>query len=305
VADACEDPADDAALDAIVARIRRVYGIWGKGTTVERMRRDWETLFAPALEPSDTAPCDANGVAAQWIAGANARNDRVLLYFHGGGYQIGSIATHRDLILRIAEAAGCRALGVDYRLAPEHRFPAAVEDAVAVYRWVLDQGYAPAKIAIAGDSAGGGLALAALVALRGRGFPMPAAAAMLSPWTDLAAAGASYRTRAAHDPIHQRGMLLALAKTYLGPDGDPREPLASPLYADLRGLPPLLIQVGDRETILDDSRGLAERARATGVDTTLEIWDGMIHVFQLHAAELASAGRAIASIGAFFRRRWD
>ena len=212
------------------------------------------------------------------------------------------MASHRDLIAQIALASGCRVLAINYRLAPEHRFPAALDDAIAAYDWMLGQGLTPGNVAFAGDSAGGNLVLAAMLALRERGLPLPVSAVLMSPWTDLAATGASYVTRAEADPIHQRPMILALAKNYLGGQGDPRDPLVSPLYADLQGLPPLLIQVGDRETVLDDSVMLTDLARAAGVDVNLEVWDGMIHVFQMFGAELPEAHRAIASIAGFLNQ---
>ena len=193
-------------------------------------------------------------------------------------------------------------LAINYRLAPEHRFPAALDDALAAYGWMLDQGLKPGNVAFAGDSAGGNLVLAAMLALRERGLPLPVSAVLMSPWTDLAATGASYVSRAEADPIHQRAMILALAKNYLGGQGDPCDPLVSPLYADLGGLPPLLIQVGDRETVLDDSVMFADLARAAGVDVHLEVWDGMIHVFQMFGAELSEAHQAIASIAQFLNR---
>jgi epsilon-lactone hydrolase len=205
------------------------------------------------------------------------------------------------LIARIAGASGYRVLAINYRLAPEHRFPAPLEDAIAAYGWMLDQGLRPDNIAFAGDSAGGTLALTAMLGLRQRGLPLPAAGVLMSPWTDLAATGETYVSRADADPIHQRPMIAALAKNYLGEGGDPRDPLVSPLYADLAGLPPLLIQVGDRETVLADSTMVADSARIAGVDVELQVWDGMIHVFQMFA-ELPEAHRAIASIAEFLKR---
>jgi len=195
-------------------------------------------------------------------------------------------------------------LAINYRLAPEHPFPAPLEDAMAAYRWMLQQGLNPEDIAFAGDSAGGNLVLAAMLSLRERGAPLPVAGVLMSPWTDLAATGESYVSRADADPIHQRPMILALAKNYLGENGDPRNPLASPLYAELAGLPPLLIQVGDRETVLDDSIMFADKARVAGVDVELQIWDGMIHVFQMFGAELPEACRAIDSIAKFLNGRF-
>jgi monoterpene epsilon-lactone hydrolase len=299
-------PGEDIAaipVDLVIERIRRVYGGWNRSTSVEQMRRDWDAAFEGCTVPASCERVSAGGVDGEWIAPSGARQDKAILYFHGGGFRLGSVSSHRDLIARIADASGCRALAINYRLAPEHRFPAPVEDALAAYGWMLDRGLKPENIAFAGDSAGGNLVLAAMLSLRERGLPLPVAGVLMSPWTDLAAAGASYVSRADADPIHQRPMILALAKNYLGEGGDPSDPMASPLYADLTGLPPLLIQVGDRETVLDDSTMFAEKARAAGVDVELQVWDGMIHVFQMFAAELADGCRAIGSIAQFLTRR--
>ncbi|WP_349631643.1 alpha/beta hydrolase [Bradyrhizobium tropiciagri] len=243
----------------------------------------------------------ADGVEAEWLTPRDASVGMAILYFHGGGFRMGSVTSHRDLIARFADASRCAVLAINYRLAPEYRFPAALDDALAAYGFLLDQGFKPDGIALAGDSAGGNLALALMLALRDRGQPLPAAAVLMSPWTDLAATGASYQSRAEADPIHQRKMILALAKDYLGEDGDPRHPLASPLYADLAGLPPLLIQVGDRETVRDDSVMFAQKAEAAGVDVALEVFAGMIHVFQMFP-EIPQARDAIASAGGFLRK---
>lgn len=291
----------DGAAEAVIARIRAVYARWGRNTGIDEMRRDWETLHAPDVSAPAAEPVIANGVAAAWIGGEHLRRDRAVLFFHGGGFQMGSIETHRALAAAIAEGAGCRALSVDYRRAPEHRFPAPVEDALAAFDWLRAGGLEARHIALAGDSAGGGLAVSLMLALKARGHALPAAAALMSPWTDMEASGESFASRAAADPFHQRAMIQALARTYLGRGGDPRDPLASPIHGDLAGLPPLLIQVGERETVLDDSRMLAERARAAGVDAKLEVWPRMFHVFQLYA-ELAEARAAISEIGAHLAR---
>jgi acetyl esterase/lipase len=216
---------------------------------------------------------------------------------------IGSIKTHRDLAGRISRAAGARVLNVDYRLAPEHPHPAAVEDATAAYRWLLARDQDPRRLAIAGDSAGGGLTIATLVALRDQDHPLPAAAVCLSPWVDLEGVGDSMKTCADIDPMIQLDHLLQMAKLYLG-GLPPRTPLAAPLYADLSGLPPLYIQVGTAETLLDDSNRIAERARKVGVDVTLEPWEDMIHVFQAFAPILPEGQQAIDKIGEFLRARW-
>ncbi len=292
----------DTPLQRIIDRILAVYGRWGRATTIDTMRRDWDALHAPEPSAPAPVPVSANGICAAWIGHAGADAERAILFFHGGGFQIGSVESHRSLMANIAAGTGCRVLGIDYRLAPEHRFPAPLEDALAAYDWLIAQGFAPERVALAGDSAGGGLAVSLLLALKARGAPLPAAAAVMSPWTDMEATGESYVTRSAADPIHQRATIAALARAYLGRSGDPRNPLASPIHGDLAGLPPLLVQVGDRETVLDDARMLADRARAAGVEVTLEIWDGMIHVFQLHAAELSEARDAIRRISDFLRR---
>ncbi|WP_338823546.1 alpha/beta hydrolase [Bradyrhizobium septentrionale] len=288
-------------VDRAIERLRAIYRNWSRDTTVAQMRSDWDAAFAGCSVPVTCQQVSAGGVDGEWIVPADAPRDKAVLYFHGGGFRIGSVASHRDLVARIADASGCRVLAVNYRLAPEHRFPAALDDALIAYQYLRDQGLRPADIAFAGDSAGGNLVLSVMLAARGRGLPLPAAAALMSPWTDLAANGASYESRAEADPIHQCAMILALAKNYLGKDGDPRDPLASPLYADLAGLPPLLVQVGDRETVRDDATELAAKAKAAGVETELQVWDGMIHVFQMFP-EIPQAGEAIASLANFLRK---
>jgi acetyl esterase/lipase len=291
-----------APIDLAIARIRGVYRSWNRDTSVAQMRGDWDVAFGGCTAPVTCERVSAGGVDGEWISPANPPRDKAILYFHGGGFRIGSVASHRDLVAQIAFAGGCRVLAINYRLAPEHRFPAALDDALAAYDWMRERGLKPGNVAFAGDSAGGNLVLAAMLALRERRLPLPVSAVLMSPWIDLAATGASYVSRAEADPIHQRPMILALAKNYLGGQGDPSDPLVSPLYADLRGLPPLLIQVGDRETVLDDSVMFADKARAAGVDVDLQVWDGMIHVFQMFGAELPEAHQAIASIAGFLNR---
>lgn len=258
------------------------------------------TAMAPPPEGVTCTPCAAGGRPAEWVAADGADPRRALLYLHGGGYCIGSINSHRLLAADLSRAAGLRVLLLDYRLAPEHPFPAAVEDAAAAYRFLLDAGHDRRQLAIAGDSAGGGLTAATLLALRDRDVPLPAAAALLSPWLDLTQSGESMTTCAARDPMVQRDGLQRMADAYLA-GADPRTPLASPLFADLRHLPPLLIHVGSAETLLDDARRFAARASAAGVDATLEVWDDMIHVW--HAFGLLPEARAAqARLGEFLRR---
>lgn len=268
--------------------------------------QEGRAAFEGAVSMLPTAPdvrCEAvvaGGVPGEWIVPPGAEESRVLLYLHGGGYVIGSVNTHRDMVSRIARAAQARALAIDYRLAPEHPFPAAVEDATAAYRWLLASGMPAERIVIAGDSAGGGLTLATLLALRDAGDLLPAAAVCISPWTDLAVTGESMDTKADVDPMIRKAEAIEGAKLYLA-GADPKTPLASPLYADLSGLPHLLIQVGTHETLQDDSVRLAERARAAGVDVTLEQWEEMIHVWHFFAFILPEAQQAIDRIGQFVR----
>ncbi len=290
------------ALNMIVQMLRAQRTL--EMPSVEQMRAGLEAMAQMSPLPPDVRAeaVNASGVPAEWIAVDTGPEERFVLYLHGGGYVIGSIRTHRDLAQRIARAARARVLLIDYRLAPEHPHPAAVQDATAAYSWMLESGIAPSRIAIAGDSAGGGLTAATLVALRDAGKPLPAAGVMLSPWVDLEGLGESMRTKAEVDPMVQREFLLRMAEMYLAGQ-DPRTPLAAPLYADLRGLPPLLIQVGTAETLLDDSLRFAEKARAAGVDVTLEPWEDMIHVWQAFAALLPEGQQAIERIGAFLRER--
>jgi acetyl esterase/lipase len=271
--------------------------------TPQEMRPVLERLFTdfPSARQVKCEPVSAGGVKAEWITAANAAADRAILYLHGGGYIMGSINTHRELIARLSKAAQARILALDYRLAPEHPFPAPVEDATAAYRWMLAQGLKPSRIAVAGDSAGGGLTVAALVAFRDAGLPMPAAGIPISPWVDLEAIGESMKTRSSQDPIVKPEMIREIARVYLAGQ-NPRSPLAAPLYADLHGLPPLLIHVGDAEALLDDSKRLAERAKAAGVDVTLEVWPEMPHVWHLFAHFLPEGQQAIDRAGEFVRK---
>ena len=267
-------------------------------STPQEMRVLFEQMAAPPEADIKCDPVSASGVKAEWISAPGAVPGRAVLYLHGGGYVVGSIKTHRDLMGRVARAAKARVLGLDYRLAPEDPFPAAVDDSVAAYRWMLQQDLSPSRIAVAGDSAGGGLVVATLVAIRDAKLPMPATGVCLSPWVDLEGIGESMKTRAHADPVVQREGLTQMAAAYLG-GKDARTPLAAPLYADLKGLPPLLIQVGDAETLLDDSNRLAQRARAAGVQVKLEVWPEMIHVFQLFAGFLPEGQQAVDGIGQY------
>ena len=272
--------------------------------TLEESRSGFEQLanMFPTAADVSTEAVEAGGVPAEWVGVPESREERVILYLHGGGYVIGSLATHRSLVSRLARAAQARSLSVDYRLAPEHPFPAAVEDATAAYRWLLGSGVEASRVVIAGDSAGGGLTLAALLALRDAGDPLPGAGVCLSPWTDLEGTGASAQPGGADDPLLDLEGLREMGRHYFA-EGDARHPHAAPLYGDYAGLPPLLIQVGTRELLLDDARRVAERARAAGVDVELEEWAGLIHVWQMFGDGIPEAVDAVNKIGEFVRKR--
>ena len=249
----------------------------------------------------DVTSVDANGVLAEWVAAPNANDNSAVLFLHGGAYILGSIESNRELAARISKSTRSRVLNIEYRLAPENPFLAAVEDATDAYRWVLDQGIDPAQIAIAGASAGGGLTVAALVSFRDSGSPMPACAVCISPWVDLECIGGTMTSKAGVDPMIQRDGLVGIANIYLnGPD--PRTPLAAPLHVDLTGLPPTLVLVGTWETLLSDSTRLVEKAESAGVDVTLEQWDEMIHVWPIYAPVLPEGQQAIDRIGEFVRQ---
>ena len=271
--------------------------------TLPEMRAGMEATARPADSDIIVEETTAGGVPAKYFTAPGADTSRVLLYFHGGGYVIGSTVSHAWLLGALSRATDTQVLALDYRLAPEHPFPAAVEDAVAAYQSLLDSGYAARDIAIGGDSAGGGLTAAALVSIRERGLAMPAAGVLLSPWTDLAGTGASITERASRDPlISDVSMINMMADHYVG-DDKATNPLVSPLYADLAGLPPLLIQVGTEEVLYDDSTRLDARARAAGVESTFEPWDGQVHVFQMQGWMVPEGQQAIDHIGEFVKSK--
>lgn len=273
--------------------------------TLQQLRQQLENQakLAPVAADVRCQAVDAGGVACEWVKAPGEADVRsAVLYLHGGGYYRGSLNTHRELCSRISRAAGVAVLSVGYRLAPEHPFPAALDDAVAAYRWLVGTGIAPHRIFLAGDSAGGGLAAALMLFLRDKREPLPGGAVLLSPWTDLGQTGPSILSRAAADPSLTKAYLDRFAAAYLG-DADPRDPLASPLFGDLRGLPPLLIQVGTAEILEDDAARFAEKAEAAGVTVRLERWPDMIHVWQRYALMLPEAQEAIERIGAWVRAR--
>jgi len=274
---------------------------------IEARRAAIEAMGAmlPADPEARFEPAAIGATPAEWVSVPSADPDRIVLYLHGGGFVTGSPTAYRSLTSRLSRAAAARVLAVDYRLAPEHLFPAALDDALAAYDGLLGADFRPERIVVAGDSAGGGLTASLLLTLRDRGRPAPAGWVLLSPLLDLAATGETMVTKVAIDPMVSPENVRQGAARYLGPDADPRNPLASPLYADLADLPPLLIQVGTAECLLDDARRFAARAREAGVTVDLEIWDEMIHVWQAFAPMLDEGQAAIEAIGRFVLSKVD
>jgi epsilon-lactone hydrolase len=288
--------------DAEIVALRAKLASRPRSPDYQQRRRDIDARGLAYGLPAGVKvePVTANGVRAEWTWTQGDANDAALLYLHGGGYVIGSLDSHRHLVAEAGRAAGCWALALDYRLAPEHPFPAPVEDTLAAYRWLLDRGVQPGRIAIAGDSAGGGLVVAAMVAMRDAGLPQPGCGWCISPWVDMEAKGETMTSRAAADPTVQREGILDMARLYMS-GADPRAPLASPIHAYLKGLAPLLIQVGACEVLLDDALSLAKVAGAADVRVDLQVWPEMIHVWHLFHPELAAGRRAIGDGAAFVR----
>jgi len=271
---------------------------------VEDSRKSLEELADIEEVPEDVTieNIDAGGVPAAWISTPGFVEENVVLYLHGGGYVEGSIHSHRGLAFRISRVSKSRVLLIDYRLAPEYPYPAALEDSVAAYKWMIDtEEINPENIIIGGDSAGGGLTAATLIKLRDLNITLPAAAVLLSPWTDLDMRGISIREKARVDPFVDASSLFFMASLYVG-DDDPKNPYISPLYADLKGLPPLLIQVGTAEVLLNDATRFAEKAESAGVDVTLDIWEDMVHVFQAFALWAPEGQQALEKIGEFIQK---
>lgn len=265
-------------LDKISQFLKRAFGTTVESTTVNDLYAEW-------LRPKDPAP------------------GKVLLYIHGGAYVVGSCRTHRQMVSHIARAARINALVPQYRLAPEHPFPAAIDDLVGVYRSLLDDGFKSGDIFVAGDSAGGGLTVATLLSLRHAGLPMPAAVVLLSPYLDVTASGESATTRAEQDPYFDAQDMSVVVDNYCGGEADLRNPLISPVFANVAGLPPTLIQVGDDEILLSDSTRFAEKMKEAGLNVELEIWPNMWHVFQLFIGKMPESRRAINRIGAYLKER--
>jgi acetyl esterase/lipase len=271
------------------------------GWVQRRERLDEVGSVWPVADDVKLELVDLDGVPGEWSLAPGSDATRVLIFFHGGGYCSGSILSHRRMVTEAGRAAGTRTLAVGYRLAPEHPFPAALDDALTAWRCLRNQGVEAGRIALGGDSAGGGLTVALINRLRDAGEELPGCAWLVSPWTDLTMSGETLATKDAIDPIMHKGYLVELADAYLPAETDRKDPQVSPLYADLTGLPPMLIQVGSAETLLADATRFAAAAGAAGVPVTLEIWPHMIHAWHLWNAHLEPGRRALASAGSFIR----
>ena len=294
---------DQSELDNVRALLRskpRPIG-WAE----RRQRLDAIGSVWPVADDVTLERVDVNGLDGEWSIAPGSDASHVLMFFHGGGYCSGSIVSHRRMVTEAGRAAGMRTLAVAYRLAPEHPFPAAYDDALTAWRFLRNQGIPASRLVIGGDSAGAGLAVALIRPLRDAHEELPACAWLVSPWMDLTMSGSTFASKDAVDPIIHKTYLNELADAYLPPGMDRKDPRISPLYADLRSFPPLLIQVGSAETLLDDATRFASAAGAADVPVTLEIWPHMIHAWHLWNAQLEPGRRALASAGAFIRAHVD
>ena len=272
------------------------------GWAQRRARLDEVGAYWPVADDVELNPVDLDGVPGEWSMVPGTDPSRVLVFFHGGGYCSGSVRSHRRMATEAGRAAGVRTLAVGYRLAPEHPFPAARDDALTAWHWLRKQGIDAAHIAVGGDSAGANLSVALINQLRADSEELPACAWLVSPWTDLTMSGSTMTTKDAVDPLMHKGYLEELANAYVPAGMESNDPRISVLYAELHGLPPALIQVGSEETLLDDASRFATAAGAADVPVTLEIWPHMIHAWHLWNAHLDAGRRALASAAAFIRR---
>jgi epsilon-lactone hydrolase len=289
-----------AQLDSLITLLRSRPMPETPNVADSRARYEKMAVLLGGAPDAKVEKVDAGGVPAEWVAAPGFDSTRAVLYLHGGGYAIGSLNTHRRMAYDISAACGARVLLIDYRLAPEHPFPAAVDDAAKAWRWLLQQGLSASRLAIAGDSAGGGLTIATLVNLRDLKLALPACAVAISPWVDLEGIGTSMTARSAQDPMVQKPGLLWMAEMYLS-GKDPKTPLAAPLHADLKGLPPVLVQVGSAETLLDDATRLAEKLHTAGGEVRLAVWPNQLHVFPFFAPILSEGRDGCLEIGTHIR----
>ncbi len=274
-----------------------------KNTSIEMLRQDCDETAARFFKPIpgiSYIPSDYPGFYAEWVESENAPAKKVVLYFHGGGFVMGNARSHRNMVGNFVKHLGIKALVFDYRLAPEHPAPAAVNDSAAIYSWLLEQGYQPENIGFAGDSAGGGIALATLLKCKDDDIPLPGVCAVFSPCTDMTISGESHITRVKADPCTPKGANETYLGYYVG-SGDPKHPYATPLFGDLSGLPPTIIQVGDNETLRDDSTRFAQKAQAAGSEIQIKVWKDMFHCFPLLAPMFPEATVALEEVCQFFR----
>ncbi len=279
---------------------RPLFDFDADGVTRHRLLLEKSAKMFKPVRSVNFTPVDINTVSAAWLSPEQPTGNRILLYIHGGGFNAGSINTHRDLASRIANTSGARVLIMNYRLAPEHKFPAGLEDIFNSYQWLLDQNILPESIGIAGDSAGGGLALSLLLMIKSHDLPMPSATALLSPWVDLSCSGHSLESNQDVDPMLNLSLLQSAANIYASSQAL-NDPLVSPLKGDFSGLCPMLIQIGTLEILQDDAIKLAKKAKESGVDVTLETWEGMFHVWHYFSKYLKQGKEAVNNIGTFFR----
>jgi epsilon-lactone hydrolase len=291
-------------IDEVRQMLKSLVG--GPDTPFLERRAQAQKFAAAFVKPSDIEfeVAKLDGIAVEWIIPARAHPSRVFFHLHGGGYVLGNPAGSRNFTSLFARLAQCRVVSVDYRLAPEEPFPAALEDAVRTYGALLAQGHEARSIAVGGESAGGGLAVATLVEARRRGLAMPAALTAISPWTDMRCQSPSFDRKASVDPLLTRRSLKEMADAYLG-GADPRDGRASPALADLSGLPPLLIHTGSDEVLLDDSMALLDAASAAHIEAQLVVWAGMIHVWHMFHAMLPQGAEAMAQLAAFVMAKWN
>jgi epsilon-lactone hydrolase len=288
--------ADHAELDSLLALLAA--DTWP--TDIDEARRFYDAWGTPVAPDITVDEREVGGVPAFLLTPPAADSTRIGIWLHGGGYTFGSQQSHGSMVAECARAAGFGFLHLQYRRAPEHRYPAALEDAVGAYAALLAEGWPPEAVVLVGDSAGGGLAFATLLAARDRGLPMPQAVAVISPWVDLAGTGKTLDSLEDDDPLMQKSVVAQVAESYLG--DLPRDlPYASALYGDLSGFPPVLVQVGEREMLLSDAERIAAKLRQSGSPVALEVWPGMVHVWHLHHARLAKAQEALSRLGGFLR----
>lgn len=301
--DDAEARVSEAQIKFVLEQFKLMEADWSEDTGLDQMRSDLETLSGKlsSPDPNKFVQVDAKGVACEYLRNGSSRKAPVVLYFHGGGYVVSSAKTHRDVAKHLAQESSADVLTVDYRLAPENPFPAALEDAESAYDWLLDEGNDPTRIIVSGDSAGGGLALALLLKLRDQKKPLPACAVLYSPWADLTCSGASYTDNAETSPVGNRDMGLGMAAQYMGEDGDPENPYASPVFGSYDGLPPLLIQVSDTEVFLDDSLTVERKAKEAKVNARVEQWPGVFHAWQIYASAINEGQEAIAKSALFIK----